>query len=77
MADLDPIPGSSFNFETSPEIILSLNSSGDIDESKLGRKEILNKYLSNIDDKVLTIEDIDSKVIGPLLEKTAAYKNFK
>ena len=31
----------------------------------------------NIDDKVLTIEDIDAKVIGPLLKETSLNSNVK
>jgi len=38
------------------------HTEGDIDESKLGRKEILNKYLSNIDDKVLNEIFADKKM---------------
>ena len=31
----------------------------------------------NIDDKIITIEDIDSKVIGPLLKETSSNKEIK
>ena len=40
-----------------------------------GAEEISLK--GNIDDKVLTIEDIDSKVIGPLLKETTKKKDLK
>ena len=41
----------------------------------VGAEEVSLK--GNIDDKILTIEDIDSKVIGPLLKETTVYTDFK
>ena len=64
------------NFEGKVEAaILELKTQDVVYLNIAGAEEVSLK--GNIDDKVLTIEDIDSKVIGPLLEKTAAYKNFK
>lgn len=64
------------NFEGKVEAAISELQSKDIVYLNVaGVEEISLK--GNIDDKILTIEDIDSKVIGPLLRETSAYTDLK
>ena len=64
------------NFEGKVEAAISELQNQDIVYLNIaGVEEISLK--GNIDDKILTIEDIDSKVIGPLLKETAPNTDVK
>ncbi|SVE52313.1 uncharacterized protein METZ01_LOCUS505167 [marine metagenome] len=64
------------NFESKVEATIRALENQDIVYLNVaGAEEISLK--GNIDDKILTIEDIDSQVIGPLLKETALNTDVK